>query len=1001
MKKYQLSFLIIFLFLVFHIDAQILALKESYWQQKVNYKMDVELDPEDNMLFGNIEIAYYNQSPDTLHFIVLHLWPNGYSSDYTALSRQLLNSGEDEFYWSTNEDRGFIDSLNFVCGDKNLKLIPDNYDSDIAYLWLDKPLNPNDSVIIVSTFRVKIPNASFSRLGFQKVDRTNSIFSISQWYPKPAVYESEGWNYFPYLNQGEFYSEFGNYEVSIKVPEDYVVAASGTLDEKKKVKLVYSDAEGLEYRYSLKQAHDFAWFAAKDYTYRSREIYLPSGAKVLLQAYYLPENQEIWSDALDYMERGIRFYSELVGEYPYPVCSAVDGALTAGGGMEYPTITIIAESDNKISFDIILIHEIGHNWFYGIFGFNERAFPWLDEGLNTFYQSRYEDRYYPDYHLFEYLAIRKFSNKTTKPALSIKSQYYYSWLFAARKNLDQPLYYHSEDFSKINYFISAYEKPTLFFRYLKDYLGENQWDSLMQGFYEEWKFKHPHPDEFVAYLKEHSNKDLDWFFYDWLSTTDNADIAISRVRKEGDSLIVSTEQKGEIPVPFKITTINKAGKPLESKWVEDVSRRAEISFQKDSVHKITVDFENEMPDFNRNNQTARAKGILRTATPLRFNFFYKKPFDGKNRIFWIPAIAWNAHNRFMAGLAIYSEPVFDRRIEFQLVPLYSFKNQTFNGEYNFNLNLFPKNFIRKIRIGVSGRKYDMQKIETELINPNHNDLLYFHKTQPYIQFFMRTPNYQSAIKHHLSGRGVFIWKEQLKYSINGVSSPKPDVEVFAYNVVEVSHFYQNNRKINPFEIHSTLHLNDEIVKAFVSYKQKIHYNKKRYFALRLFAGNFFTKSLSQTDYSFKVSSWSGSDDYLFDNTFPYRNAPYNSGVWAAHAVLADGGFSIPTIVGRSQKWIAAVNLSTSLPFTNMVKPYFNFAAFPEPLDMKKTETLYEAGLKIVFLDDRFEMAFPIFYSKRIKEVAELNNRDEFRYTLRFIMDLNFANPIKWLREMEL
>ncbi len=215
--KHKSFLLLIFGWLTLFTHAQ-----KVYFQQEVNYTINVTLNDKNHSLSAKEEIQYTNHSPDTLKFIYFHLWPNAYKNNSSALAKQLLLLEKTDFFFSTQEERGFIDSLNFVVDGKKTIWEYDSQHIDICKVFLPKPLAPNEKVNIKTPFYVKIPAAKFSRLG-----HTQQAYFMTQWYPKPAVYDNSGWHPMPYLDQGEFYSEFGNFDVSITLPENYVLAATG------------------------------------------------------------------------------------------------------------------------------------------------------------------------------------------------------------------------------------------------------------------------------------------------------------------------------------------------------------------------------------------------------------------------------------------------------------------------------------------------------------------------------------------------------------------------------------------------------------------------------------------------------------------------------------------------------------------------------------------------------------------------------------------------------
>src|SRR5688572_4024327 len=252
--------------------------QSSYFQQHVTYDIQVKLDDRDHHLNGFLKMQYTNNSPDTLRVIWMHLWPNAYSDRNTALSNQKLENGSRLLYFSKKEERGFIDSLDFKTGDRKIPFKYDSIHGDIAKLDLTEPLMPGATVEITTPFYVKIPDGKFSRLG-----HVGESYQITQWYPKPAVYDREGWHPMPYLDQGEFYSEFGSFKVQITIPENYLVAATGNLQEssektwllekvsqhsgefnkEKNQAFPASSSTFKTITFTQDSVHDFAWFADK------------------------------------------------------------------------------------------------------------------------------------------------------------------------------------------------------------------------------------------------------------------------------------------------------------------------------------------------------------------------------------------------------------------------------------------------------------------------------------------------------------------------------------------------------------------------------------------------------------------------------------------------------------------------------------------------------------------------------------------------------------------
>ena len=350
------SFLFIFVLSLFVFSSQVLS--QDYWQQEVNYEISVRLDDERHMLHAFETFEYINHSPDTLDELYIHLWPNAYKNEKSALAQQMLEDGDEGLLNVSSEDCGFIDSLAFqINGTKvNYKIF--NGHQDIVVLALVKPLLPGESIQVATPFRVKVPSGSISRLG-----HIGQSYQITQWYPKPAVYDKNGWNPMPYLNQGEFYSEFGSFDVSITIPENYVLGSTGDLQNASEIKFMNDLAQktGADLnslvaksnkgrvntpfppssdkyktiRYTQDRVHDFAWFADKRYAVLKGTVELPGTRKLVdTWALFVPQNAKYWQHAIEYLNDGTYYYSLWNGNYPYSHVTAVDGTISAGGGME-------------------------------------------------------------------------------------------------------------------------------------------------------------------------------------------------------------------------------------------------------------------------------------------------------------------------------------------------------------------------------------------------------------------------------------------------------------------------------------------------------------------------------------------------------------------------------------------------------------------------------------------------------------------------------------------
>lgn len=496
--------------------------QKKYFQQTVSYNIDVALYDKTKTLQGYEEINYKNNSPDTLGYIWFHIWPNAYKNRNTALFKQIDNDASRKSK-ETNVTYGFIEKMDFKVNGVSAKTEPHSNPDyiDVIRLVLPKPLQPGESVKITTPFTVKLPSY-FSRSGF-----ADGEFMIAQWYPKPAVYDRDGWHEFPYLDMGEFYSEYADYHVKITLPGDYIVGATGVLQEAKELAqyksigaknwankngtpVLYKPAslKNKVLAYKASNVPDFAWFADKNMVIQYDTLQLKTRT-VDAFTFYHNKPGSSWNNSLAYVKDATRKYSQWIGEYEYLTVQAYEGPKNnASGGMEYPMITLITQPDAKPeSLDGVITHEVGHNWFMSMLGSNERAHTWQDEGLNTYYQFRYEAEKYRYNSIFgdevpaaiKKLPVKDFQNALYSAMTQIPMQSAIEKPSAAFKTAD-------------DYGLISYIKAALWVYMLESKYGRDNVDKAFQQYFNDWKNKHPGPEDMKASFEKALGENLDTFF---------------------------------------------------------------------------------------------------------------------------------------------------------------------------------------------------------------------------------------------------------------------------------------------------------------------------------------------------------------------------------------------------------------------------------------------------------------------------------------------------------
>ena len=970
-----------------------------YFQQEINYKIQVTLNDRDNELNGDVTFTYKKNSTSGLDFLYIHLWPNAYKNNNTALCKQLMSMGNFSLYNATPLQLGYIDQLDFSVNGSRVKWKTDSTNIDIAKIFLAQPLSPGDSLVVSTPFHVKIPDAKFSRLG-----HVGESYMITQWFPKPAVYDRNGWHPMPYLNQGEFFSEFGTFDVSITLPENYVIAATGDLQTTSEIKKTEelieataalksfgadnsfppSSSNAKTVRYTISNVHDFAWFADKRFHVTKKTITLErSGKQVDCYAYFTNAQANLWKEGANDVADAVNNYSKWVGDYPYSSCTAVDGTISAGGGMEYPMITNIGEVSSKTMLTNVIAHEVGQNWFYGILANNERDHPWMDEGINSFYESRYMNQRFSEQN---YLSSFYNINEKIPTAFGFEQVGYnefnqLTYLFTARHNNDQPSSLPAEKFTPSNYATDLYVKTSLCFGYLKNYLGDSIFDSAMQQYFDEWKFKHPSPADLKNTFKAISGKDLNWFFEGMLNSTKKIDFKISQVKKANGTYKTTVTDLGNSFAPYAIGAYYKDSL-VYFKWIENESKKKEVIIPIEQVDKIVINPGNNLLDFNEANNTSRANGAFKTCKPLRFSFGSKYERPEINQIFYLPSIGYNNYDGFMAGILLHNVNVLKKQFEYAVAPLYGFQSKALSGSAYFNYSyLMAERDIDKIDFTFTPKRFSYEKYNVD------NDKAYLsYYTLPFsLSFRLQKLANKPSIENNMAVSLSYASAQVFDYLTQKEESQ-------SNTFVKASYLRENFDKLDPGYFTLTVEGSSQFTKTYFNAGKELTVGSiKKAFFVNLFAGVFLSDKEKKGFANFQSAAWRGDRDYSFDEFYFGRSE--RNGYWSQQMVVYDGGLKTYYPL-NTNKWMLSLNSTFKLPL-KIIKVFADgvLMAKPENALGKSTLFLYDGGVCVSLMKDAIEVYFPLFYSSDIKDFYELNNY-KLKDKIRFVLNIKKLHPIK-------
>ena len=590
----------------------------GYWQNKVDYQINVSLNDVTNKITGSVIVTYKNNSPHALPFLWLQLDQNLFSKDSRGQARMPLNGRS-----------RYGDSKSSFSGGYNIsavKLINENTAADYIItdtrmqIRLPKSIKPGGDVIKIKIdYSFEMPEYGADRCGILKTDNGN-IYAVAQWYPRMCVYDDvEGWNTLPYLGPSEFYCEYGDFDINITAPANHIVVCSGELlneaevltltqisrmalaKKSDKTVMLRTEAEvkdpasrlkgtTLTWHYKITNARDAAWASSKSFIWDAAKINLPSGKTSLAMSAYPAESsgEKGWSRATEYTKGSIENYSRRWYEYPYP--AAVNVASNVGG-MEYPGIVFCGYKATTDGLFGVTDHEFGHTWFPMIVGSNERKYGWMDEGFNTFINSLADD----DFNKGEY--------KGEKMNMEVMSRY----MFGDRT---EPILSTPDALREANIGNALYGKPGYGLELLRnEILGPNRFDYAFKEYIKRWAFKHPTPTDFFRSMDNAAGENLSWFWKAWFVENYKFNQSIVAVNyqnnKPEEGAVVTIANLEQMALPINISYETKSGKkgtlklPVEV-WNNTNTWKVKLPTNEE-LKKVELDAEKVFPDIDFTN----------------------------------------------------------------------------------------------------------------------------------------------------------------------------------------------------------------------------------------------------------------------------------------------------------------------------------------------------------------------------------------------------------------
>ncbi|HCO83377.1 MAG TPA: peptidase M1 [Arenibacter sp.] len=520
----------------------------SYWQQHVDYSMDVNVDVEKYQYSGTQKLVYTNNSPDVLSRVYYHLFFNAFQPGSEMDMRlqsvpdpdgRMMADGKSRIASLSPEEMGYLRVNSLTQDNQAVSFVEEG---TILVVELNKPIPAGGKTTFEMTFNGQIP------LQIRRSGRNSSegvALSMSQWYPKLAEYDFEGWHADPYIAR-EFHGAWGDFDVKLTLDKKYVVGGTGYLQNPEEVghgyetpgsKIKKTKGKTLTWHFKAPMVHDFMWAADPDYLHDTLKV--ENGP--MLHFFYKNDKEivENWKKLQPKTAEAMQFFNKNIGDYPYEQYSVIQGG---DGGMEYAMSTLITGGRNFGSLVGVMVHEMAHSWFQHVLASNESKHEWMDEGFTTFISS---------------LCMDQIMDQKKENPFAGSYQGYYN-LVASGK--EQPQTTHADRYElNFAYGVAAYSKGAIFLSQLGYIIGQDKLMETLRKYYQDFKFKHPTPNDIKRTAEKVSGMELDWYLTDWTQTTNTIDYGIKAVEADGQKTNVSLERIGLMPMPIDILVLYNDG----------------------------------------------------------------------------------------------------------------------------------------------------------------------------------------------------------------------------------------------------------------------------------------------------------------------------------------------------------------------------------------------------------------------------------------------------------
>lgn len=904
----------------------------TYAQQNtINIKST--LDSDKDIIKIQQEITYYNTSEASLNEIYLHNWPNSYRDRKTPLNKRFIEDFKKELYFAKEKNLGYSEIKSLSVNYENSVFSELKNKADIIRVDLKTPLLPKDSLKISATYIVKIPNAKFTGYGEKQKE-----YHLRFWYLTPAVYKN-GWQLMSNLNLDDLYEELTDFTIEINVPKKYILESN--LYQKKIVKdsltsyyLTGQDKTDIILSINKKAK-------SKSFTTQNIQIYT--------NVYRENINKTLTESILN---RELTFLEKHLGKYPHReiyIDKTTQRKNPIYGLNQLPNF--LRPFSDTFKWDITMFKALSEKYIDNTILLNKRKDHWIIDGIQNYLMLEYVEEFYPEIKLLGKLSDKWPIKTFNISKLKFNDKYQFVYQFTSRKFLDQPLRTPLDSLSNFNRRIVNKYKAGLGFKYLKEYLGGTVLDESIKELYQNKKTQSVSTNSFKKILSSKTNKDIDWFFGDYIHTSKKIDYKITASKEEKDSLIVTIKNKRDITTPIALYGISNKSEIKFKQWIKGIDSTKTIKIPKGNFQDLVLNYENLYPEHNTlNNWKSLEKKIFNK--PIKLSFYQDISDPNYNQFFYQPNASYNFYNGLILGIKLHNKPLIKRNLEFRLSPSYATKSNSLIGSFAVLYNqYFEKTNIYKISYGVAGNKLDYA--------PN----LSYSSFVPYVNLQFKRKTLRDAGSEFIRAKLLNINKEVAPTTIQ--------TEEDNYSIFSLSYNYFKPDIIKELRYSFSTEFAKNFSKAALDFRYRSLTTSDTQLDFRVYAGAFLKNNTNSDYFSFGLDR---PNDYLFELSYFGRSE--DSGIFSQQYIMAEGGFKSVLPVRFANQYMVSFNASIGL--WRWIE-FYNDVAFLKNRN-NPIYFAYENGIRFNFVDSIFEIYFPL-YSNNGWEVSHNAYPQKIRFTL--------------------